>query len=128
MGYYSRILKLIIYFILVTNNKKYNLKFIYKIISIVRVLDKRKRRIRSLNGFLKLASEIRELGKVKDITSNLPPLFWHNLKRVLCQNRKEITLNFVFKVDTKSIDFQLSELEQRLEKLEKLNELNGTFN
>lgn len=90
----------LLYFVLVISNIKYDSKFIYKTISVVRFSDRRKKKIRSLNGFLKLACDIRKLGKVKDITSNLPPLFWHNLKSILRQNRKEITLTFLFEVQT----------------------------
>lgn len=117
------------YLIWFTNNKKSDLKFIYKIIIIVKVLDKRRRKLRSLKNFFKLASDVRESGKINDVNLNLnlQPLFWQNLKLILQQNRKETLFSFLFEDHTKSVDSHLSELEQPLITLEKGN-INYTYN
>jgi hypothetical protein len=82
-------------------------------------LDKRKRKIRLLRGFFKLASNIRKSEEVNN--SNLQPLFRQNLKSTLQQNRKETLFSFLLEDYAESADYRLFELKQILLALETHN-------
>ena len=71
--------------------------FFYQSIDIIQELDSKKRKIRSLRGFLLYALEIMETGKEYEIlNTNLQPFFWRKVKNIIRQNKKVAFQEFLF--------------------------------
>src|SRR5687767_9750981 len=57
--------------------------FLYPAVSMIQELDSKKRKLRSLRGFLLYALEILDNGKDYEILStNLQPFFWREVKNI----------------------------------------------
>ena len=63
-------------------------------VCIVNILNKKKRRFRSLRGFLLYELEIIGSEEIQILATNLQPLFWQKVKNVLAQNRIDLLMNF----------------------------------
>jgi hypothetical protein len=90
------------YFLLVYGKKdeKSNIdtEFFLKSIDVIEELNKRKRRLRSIRGFLLYALEIINSynNSLNIIRTNFRPLFWQRLPLILRQNKKNYLLHFLF--------------------------------
>ena len=89
------------YFIFAFAEKKYNIEefdtALYGVCSgDIEILDRRKRRLRSLNGFFMYVLEFIDNKDCKILDTNLPSLFWLQVKSVLKQNRKDVLKKFLF--------------------------------
>ena len=89
------------YFLFAFAEKKYNLKefdtALYAVCDCdIEILDRRKRRLRSLNGFFMYVLEFINNKDCKILDTNLPPLFWLEVESVLRQNRKDVLEKFLF--------------------------------
>ena len=89
------------YFIFAFAEKKYNLKefdtALYKVCGgAIEILNRRKRRLRSLNGFFMYVLEFINDKNCTILNTNLSPLFWLEVEPVLRQNRKDVLKKFLF--------------------------------
>lgn len=105
---------------------------------VIKELDTKKRKIRSVRGLLIYAWEIIQDEKlITVIKTNFQPLFWGRLKNVLRQNKKNCLLNFLFEnsnlinqsFDQEQFITKIEKLERELflvkEKLERLNKVSS---
>ena len=74
----------------------YNLKKLLDSVIVYKILDRKKRRIRSLLGFFLYVLEFIKNKDCKILDTNLPPLFWLEVESVLRQNRKDVLEKFLF--------------------------------
>ena len=65
-------------------------------ISTIELMNRRKRVLRSLNGFFTYVLEFIKNKDCKILDTNLPPLFWLEVETVLRQNRKDVLEKFLF--------------------------------
>ena len=89
-------------------------------VCIVNILDKKKRRLRSLRGFLLYALEIIGSEEIQILATNLQPLFWQKIKNVLAQNRTDLLVNFALNQSTSidlSLQIQINEMQLEILKL-----------
>ena len=71
--------------------------FLYQAVDLIQELDSKKRKLRSLRGFLLYALEIIDNGKDYEILStNLQPFFWREVKNIIRQNKKGALQEFLF--------------------------------
>ena len=87
---------------------------------IIQELNVKKRKIRSLRGFLAYALEIIQNEKdVQILKTNFKPLFWTRLPNILRQNRNSVLLEFLFDSSGfPSTQNQHGSLEKKLQSLE----------
>ncbi len=89
-------------------------------VCIVNILSKKKRRLRSLRGFLLYALEIIGSEEIQILATNLQPLFWQKVKNVLAQNRTDLLMNFALNQSTSidlSLQIQINEMQLEILKL-----------
>ena len=85
------------YYLFFYTKKLIEIGFIYQAVNVIQELDSKKRKIRSLRGFLLYVLEIMENGKDFEILStNLQPFFWKKVKNVIRQNKKGALQEFLF--------------------------------
>jgi len=85
------------YYLFVYTQKPIEIDFIYQVIDVIQELDSRKRKLRSIRGFLLYALEFMENGKdSKILSTNLQPFFWKKVKNVIVQNKKGALQEFLF--------------------------------
>lgn len=109
------------YYLLVYGENFIDIDFFYKSIDVVKELDRRERKIRSLRGFFIYALEIIEVGKdFKVLKTNLQPFFWKKLKNVIRQNKKSTLLEFLFGSEKNDLDLrkELQDLKEKIERLQ----------
>lgn len=94
-----------------------NLDFFYQTIFIIEELNRKKRKIRSIRGFLLYALEIINSKEVKVLKTNLQPFSWKNVKNIIRQNKKDLLLKFLFKTAKPSTKISYS-LEERIAKMQ----------
>lgn len=112
------------YYILVFAEKSFDPDFLYKLLTGIRELNYKQRRIRSLRGFLTYALEIRSKGiNSRILETNLKPYFWREIGNVIRQNRQEILLKFLFSNSSTSsvedLQNQINFLQEKIFDLEK---------
>lgn len=98
------------YYLILYNKKLIEIDSFLTNTDIIKELNSKKRKIRSLKGFLLYALEIMENGEnYKILSTNLSEFFWKNLKDNIRQNQKGALEKFLFKESlTQSInDFNL---------------------
>lgn len=107
-------------------NPAQDIDFFLKPIKVIQELNTKKRKIRSLRGFLLLALEIiDDGGEIEILETNLEPRFWSKVKYIIRQNRsKEVLLNFLFpnsisEISNQNLSQKLNLLEKRLDIIEK---------
>ncbi len=89
--------------------------------AVIKDLNTKKRKIRSLRGFFLYALEIMKKGKkVSILTTNLHPFFWKKVENTIKQNKKSALIHFLFgtfelKGKGQTKEFKL--FEKELEKL-----------
>ena len=93
-------------------------------ITIIKELNKRQRKIRSIRGFLLYALDLRKNDKeITVLKTNFQPFFWEKIKDIINQNRsKELLLSYLFPTSfsNSSINNEYEAyLDERLDKLEK---------
>lgn len=107
-------------------NLAQHIDFFLKPIKVIQELTTKKRKIRSLRGFLLLTLEIiDDDGEIEVLETNLESRFWFKVKYLIRQNRsKEVLLNFLFPTPISEISNQnlfqkLNLLEKRLDRIER---------
>jgi len=81
------------YFIFGFSQKKdCNLNKFHTQIHVYKLLNRRKRLIRSLRGFFLYALKFIKNKDCKILNTNLPPLFWLEVEPVLRQNRNDVLI------------------------------------
>jgi hypothetical protein len=81
---------------LIIAEKSFDKDFLYKVLTGIRELNTKQRRIRSFRGFLIYALEIQKQGNNFEILkTNLKSYFWKEIENIIRQNRKPILLNFL---------------------------------
>ena len=122
-----------LYFSYFKSNKFYYL-FVYgkndlfnhfnKILSslvVIEELDTKKRKIRSIRGFLLQALEIiQDEKQIKVFKTNFQPLFWNRVQTVIRQNKKNGLLEFLFGFSNSSNLDDDQESKQVIKKMETL--------
>jgi hypothetical protein len=84
------------YYMLIIAEKSFDKDFLYKVLTGIRELNTKQRRIRSFRGFLIYALEIQKQGNNFEILkTNLKSYFWKEIENIIRQNRKPILLNFL---------------------------------
>src|SRR6476620_11832035 len=115
------------YYLFVYTQKPIEMDFIYQIIDVIQELDSRKRKLRSIRGFLLYALEFMENGKdSKILSTNLQTFFWKKVKNVIVQNKKGALQEFLFELQLNlSINHSNSQndLEEKIKILQ--NQLNS---
>lgn len=116
------------HYLLLYDKKLFKIDFIIATFNYLIHLNVKKRKIRSLRGFLLYAIEIMENGRDRQILhTNLSPLFWEDVKDVIRQNRKKALDTFLFESElNESIQDSWSQnnFEEELKRVnEKLNSL-----
>lgn len=85
------------YYLFFYSQKPMEIDFLYPAVDVIQELDSKKRKIRSLRGFLLYALEIIDNGKDYEILStNLQPFFWRKVENILRQNKKGALQEFLF--------------------------------
>ena len=85
------------YYLFFWKKELIDISFIFKLIKVVEQLDSRKRKIRSIRGLMKYALEIIEsANEPRILDTNLSPLFWRDVKKIINQNRKSLLEKFLF--------------------------------
>ena len=85
------------YYLFFYTQKSIEIDFLYQAVNVIQELDSKKRKIRSLRGFLLYVLEIMGNGKDLEILStNLQPFFWKKVKDVIRQNKKGALQEFLF--------------------------------
>lgn len=104
-------------------------------VCIVNILNKKKRRLRSLRGFLLYALEIIGSEEIQILATNLQPLFWQKVKNILSQNRTDLLITFVLKQSTSiylSPQEQINEIQLEIlnlkQEIKSLREFKSTKN
>ena len=98
---------------------------IHKHISVIKELDTRKRKLRSIRGFLLYALEIINKNQIEVLLTNLKPFFWESVERIIRQNNKKLLLSFLFEMDSiqnediQSFDQAIQNLENEIIRLRK---------
>jgi len=99
------------------------IEYLLSFLKIRKELDTRKRKIRSIRGFLFYVLETIEYDEtlVTVLQTNLSPFFWKRVQNVLKQNRKGILGEFLFGTlkfsPRSSIEPKYLELENKVDKL-----------
>ena len=107
------------YYLFFYTQKLIEIDFLYQAVNVIQELDSKKRKIRSLRGFLLYGLEIMENGKDFEILStNLQPFFWKKVKDVIRQNKKGALQEFLF-----GSQLNHSDLEEKIQNLQ--NQLNS---
>lgn len=112
------------YYLFFYSQKPMEIDFLYQVVDVIQELDSKKRKIRSLRGFLLYALEIIDNGKDYEILStNLQPFFWRKVENILRQNKKGALQEFLFGSQLNYSDSQ-NVLEEKIQNLQnKLNSL-----
>ena len=111
------------YYLFFYTQKLIEIDFLYQAVNVIQELDSKKRKIRSLRGFLLYGLEIMENGKDFEILStNLQPFFWKKVKDVIRQNKKGALQKFLFGSQLNHSDSQ-KDLEEKIQILQ--NQLNS---
>src|SRR5687767_13439917 len=77
------------YYLFFYSQKPMEIDFLYQAVDVIQELDSKKRKLRSLRGFLLYALEIMNNGEKYEILStNLQPSFWQEVKNIIRQNKK----------------------------------------
>jgi len=109
-------------------------------ITLLKKIDSRERKIRSLRGLFEYVLELRALKKPKTINTNLRQFFWEEVKSVLNQRKKNGLENFLFgkeiandkiilKNDNMILKIESIQLQSALHHLEQeINELKSRVN
>lgn len=90
------------YFLLIYGKKdeesNIDTEFFLESIEVIQELNTRKRRLRSIRGFLLYAIELMNSYNypVNIIATNFQPLFWQRITSILRQNKKNYLLQFLF--------------------------------
>jgi hypothetical protein len=85
------------YYLFFYSQEPIKIDFLYQAVDVIQELDSKKRKIRSLRGFLLYALEIMENGEKYEILStNLQPFFWKEVKNIIRQNKKGALQKFLF--------------------------------
>jgi hypothetical protein len=95
--------------------------YLYKTITVIEELDTKKRRLRSVRGFVLYAVEILESNNEENIQvlkTNLSSLFWERVKKVMRQNNKVLLFRFLFGASEMSIANEGNSLEQTVQDLQ----------
>lgn len=72
-------------------------KSLFQKIGVIQVLDKKKRKIRSLRGYFLYVLEImKKSDRMTELSSNLRPMFWYRVEDIIRQNKKNGLYEFVF--------------------------------
>lgn len=72
-------------------------KSLFQKIGVIQVLDKKKRKIRSLRGYFLYVLEImKNSDRMTELSSNLRPMFWYRVEDIIRQNKKNGLYEFVF--------------------------------
>lgn len=98
-----------------------DLNYICQLIQVKNHLDSRKRKIRSIRGFILYALDI--MGEDKEfqiLKTNLEPFFWKNVRRIINQNKKGGLENFLFPKEAFQ-EVEIRNLKNKIYKLEKEN-------
>lgn len=107
-------------------------------IGVIQVLDRKKRKIRSLRGYFLYVLEImKNSDKMTELSSNLRPMFWYRVEDIIRQNKKNELYEFVFGPEllwneNQNLSFLdlISKLEDEIQwikrKLKELEKLHGT--
>ena len=115
------------YYLFFYSQKPMEIDFLYQAVDVIQELDSKKRKIRSLRGFLLYALEIIDNGKDYEILStNLQPFFWRKVENILRQNKKGALQEFLFELQLNlSINHSNSQndLEEKIPILQ--NQLNS---
>jgi hypothetical protein len=114
------------YYLFFYTQKSMEINFLYQAVDVIEELDSKKRKIRSLRGFLLYALKIMENGKDYEILStNLQPFFWKKVENIIRQNKKGALQEFLFGSElNQSINHSDSQdnLEEKIQILQ--NQLN----
>jgi hypothetical protein len=111
------------YYLFVYSQKSIEIDFIYQVIDVIQELDSRKRKLRSIRGFLLYALEFMKNGKdSKILSTNLQPFFWKEVKNIIRQNKKGALQEFLFGSQLNNSDSQ-NVLEEKIQNLQ--NQLNS---
>lgn len=115
------------YYLFFYDQKSIEIEFLYQAVNVIQELDSKKRKLRSLRGFLLYVLEIMENGKDFEILlTNLQPFFWKKVKNVIRQNKKGALQEFLFGSQlNQSINHSESQndLEEKIQILQ--NQLNS---
>lgn len=85
------------YYLFVYNQKSMEIDFLYRVVDVIQKLDSKKRKIRSLRGFLLYALQIIKNGKeYENLFTNLQPFFWRKVENIHRQNKKGALQEFLF--------------------------------
>ncbi len=85
------------YYLFVYSQKSMDIHFLYQSFKVIKELDSKQRKIRSLRGFFLYALEIMENGEEYEIlNTNLQPFFWRKVQNIIRQNKKGVLLEFLF--------------------------------
>ena len=93
---------------------------------VIEELDTKKRKIRSIRGFLLYAWEtIQDEKLITVLETNFHPLFWRRLKDIMKQNKQGSLVNFLF--GSSNFSYQdvlqgIKELHEKFDRLEKVLE------
>lgn len=114
------------YYLFFYTQKSIEIDFLYQAVDVIQELNSKKRKIRSLRGFLLYVLEFMENGKdSKILSTNLQPFFWKKVENVIRQNKKEALQKFLFgSQQNQSINHSNSQndLEEKIQILQ--NQLN----
>ena len=111
------------YYLFFYIQKLIEIDFLYQAVDVIQELDSKKRKIRSLRGFLLYALEIIDNKKDYEILStNLQPFFWKKVENILRQNKKGGLQEFLFGSQLNHSDSQ-NDLEEKIPILQ--NQLNS---
>jgi hypothetical protein len=118
--YYYYFQKNKLYYIFLYANKPIDL--VISSLEIVKELNTKKRKIRSLRGYILHVLSYIEVddSSVTVLTTNLQPRFWVNVKDIIKQNKKDGLLNFLFSDTDKNraSDQENLELTQQIKHLQ----------
>lgn len=125
-SYFSALQK---YYLFGFQKEPLNLNDLYQWIQVREHLDSKKRRIRSIRGFILYVLEIMEKDKnYKILKTNLKPFFWRNVEWVLHQNKKDGLTNFLFPIQNLEVqNLKITIEELKKENIALKNQLLGNF-
>jgi hypothetical protein len=103
------------YYLFFYNQNAIEIDFLYQAVDVIQELDSRKRKLRSIRGFLLYVLEIMENGKdSKILSTNLQHFFWKEVKNIIRQNKKGALQDFLFGSElNQSINH--SDLEEKIQ-------------
>lgn len=128
------------YYLLLYDKQLFKIDFLIATVNFIKQLNVKKRKIRSLRGFLLYAIEIMENGRAcKILFTNLSPLFWEEVKDIIRQNRKRALDRFLFQSEPNqlienlgpqnNLKEQIKSLENKIDSLQdKINYLERVIN